>query len=398
MSMPNPLPSPAPVGRYPFEARPLTDPVDPAAVTRFEDDLRRRFPGLGPNIAVLVVVCVLAVPFLLVFFAILGMILSTFVAVGFGLIAVPFAVFVAAVLGLMVWLIVRQVRGRSRDHRYRLDAFARANAMHYVPMLANPNLPGLIFSQGGDRRATDLLRGEQPRFVEFANYRYTTSDGKNSTTHHWGYVAIHLGTPLPHIVLDAVGNNGMLGSNLPASFDRQQRLSLEGDFDQHFTLYCPQGYERDALYLFTPDVMVRFLDRVGQLDVEIVDEWLFLYTRRPVSTTDPANWAWLFSAVSALMDKLAQWERWRDGRLAAETGSAPPAPAGLAAASPLPFHTSAATPPPPAPAWPGPKGVAQPGRRLRRRIPWVVIVVVGVVLLLLAAPLLLAPLLLLLPY
>jgi hypothetical protein len=62
--------------------------------------------------------------------------------------------------------------------------------------------------------------------------------------------------------------------------------------------------------------MARFVDHAAALDVEIVDDWLFLYAPREASTLDPATWAWLFSVVAALLDKLAQWERWRDERLA----------------------------------------------------------------------------------
>ena len=169
-------------------------------------------------------------------------------------------------------------RSGSQERWYRLNRFAEANGMQYIPNLPGPGLPGMIFGVGSARAASDLLRGEQPRFVEFGNYRYTTGSGKNRTTHTWGYVAIKLDVPLPNIVLDATGNNGLFGaSNLAAAFDRDQRLSLEGDFDTYFSLYCPQGYERDALYLFTPDIMARFVDNAAALDVEIVDDWLFLY-------------------------------------------------------------------------------------------------------------------------
>ena len=180
-----------------------------------------------------------------------------------------------------------------------------------------------------------------------------------------------LDVPLPNIVLDATGNNGF-GSNLPASFDKEQRLSLEGDFDQHFTLYCPAGYERDALYLFTPDIMARFIDNAAELDVEIVDDWMFLYTRRKVSTLDPATWAWLFGVVGALIAKFDQWARWRDERLLAENPGLAQAPVPVDAASAnerLPFAPPAGllTPPP---------GVAREGRRLKRRMQWLPIVFV----------------------
>jgi hypothetical protein len=281
--------------------------------------------------------------------------------------AVPIVliVLVAAAVGVLIWM---GVRG-AQTTRYRLHRFALANGMTYEARIADPPLPGMIFSLGRSRVATDLVRGTRPRFVEFGNYQYTVQSGKNSTTYRWGYVAVKLDVPLPNIVLDAKGNNGF-GSNLPASFQRAQRLSLEGDFDQHFTLYCPEGYERDALYLFTPDIMARFIDNAAQLDVEIVDDWLFLYTQRKASTLDPATWAWLFGAVGALLTKFDQWARWRDERLAAEN---PVAAQSTTPSAALPFAPPVGllTPPP---------GVAPQGRRLKRSGTWVPLIVVFAVM------------------
>jgi hypothetical protein len=250
----------------------------------------------------------------------------------------------------------------------RLDRFAQANGMSYLSQLADPHLPGMIFGRGSSRASTDLVRGEQPRFVEFANYTYVTGSGKNRTTHRWGYVAVKLDTPLPHIILDATGNNGLFGSNLPKVFDKDQRLSLEGDFDQYFSLYCPVGYERDALYLFTPDIMARFIDTAAELDVEIVDDWVFFYAKRDLSTLDPATWEWLFTAVAALLDKLDQWGRWRDDHLAA--AAARPAVTGAAAS----FDPSAGASMP-VPLVTPPPGVAPAGRRLKGGISWVSVLV-----------------------
>ncbi|MER7797284.1 hypothetical protein [Microbacterium sp. NPDC096154] len=377
--------TPPPVPRtFPFDARPLIDPADPRDVHRFHEELKRRFPTSSGSVVALVILAVIAVPMLGGILTVFATVLTAFAQNGMGVVTIPFVLLVVGMIALVVWALIRHFGGAAKERRFRLDGFARANHMHYLPRLDAPKLPGMIFDQGSSRLATDLVRGEQPRFVEFANYQYTTGSGKNQTTHRWGYVAIHLGTPLPHIVLDAVGNNGLFGSNLPASFGRAQRLSLEGDFDRYFTLYCPEGYERDALYLFTPDIMARFMDNVAQLDVEIVDDWMFLYTGRHVSTLDPATWAWLFSAVAALMDKLTQWARWRDERLATE--GAPAAQTGALSGQPvapgaeaLPFSAPAqmVTPPPLVPAVR--RGVAAPGRRLKRRVPVVVVIVLVVI-------------------
>jgi hypothetical protein len=375
MSAPHPVP---------FDARPLTEPVDASAARAFAKQLRAsgRVSAWSGSTAIGIAVVAVVGFFIVGVFGSVVTSIASAVAGGRGgaFLVVP-VVFVLVVVGFVVLVIVAIARGGGGSIRwFRLDRFARANGMTWEPQLAAPALPGMIFSVGSSRQASDLVRGTQPRFVEFANYRYTTGSGKNRTTHRWGYVAIKLDVPLPNIVLDAVGNNGLFGaSNLPASFDRDQRLSLEGDFDEYFALYCPEGYERDALYLFTPDIMARFIDHAAALDVEIVDDWLFLYAKRDLSTLDPATWQWLFSVVAALLDKFAQWARWRDERLVAPT--AVPAAAGAvttdAAASGIPGATPGApaallTPPPP--------GVAPQGRRLKRRVSWVTILVAVVLL------------------
>ena len=372
-----------------FDARPLTEPVDRAAVRAFARELRvsGRVPGVFPtSIIAIVLMCVFGVVILFVFATVGMSVLSAFadmeMRAGSSWVFVPAILPVLLIAGFVTLFIVLTVRGlgSSAVRWYRLDRFARANGMSYLPHLPNPALPGMIFSLGGDRTARDLVRGDRPRFVEFANYTYETGSGKERTTHRWGYVAVRLDVPLPNIVLDAKSNNGLFGaSNLPASFDRHQRLSLEGDFGRHFSLYCPRGYERDALYLFTPDIMARFVDSAAALDVEIVDDWLFLYGRRDFSTLDPATWAWLFSVVGALLDKFAQWSRWRDERLADAARTASTAPAGTGmpgapAASALPFAAPAGAPA-------SPPGVAAPGRRLRRRVSWGAFVAVGGILL-----------------
>ena len=366
-----------PPSSMPFDARPLVEPIDPAASRAFTKQLRAT-GALAMAGGTFAVVGILVGIFGLFFAIVIGTFVSVFAAVavrepGFGLVGVltsilPLVV-IAVVIAVIVIVGIRFFRGQG-DHRYRLDRFARANGMTYLPALADPALPGMIFSLGSGRMATDLVRGERPRFVEFANYRYTTRSGKSSTTHRWGYVAVKLDVPLPHIVLDATGNNSLFGSNLPASFGDDQRLSLEGDFDRFFSLYCPEGYERDALYLFTPDIMARFIDNAAALDVEIVDDWLFLYGQREFSTLDPATWNWLFSVVAALLDKFAQWSRWRDDRLAESV----PAIAAVGGSTSVPFAA-------PVDVLRPPPGVAAQGLRLKRRVPWVTFVIAGAVLL-----------------
>ncbi len=368
------MPPPQPLT---FDARALTEPVDAKAVSAFAAEMKARRSGsVQASTVIAIVVAVIAVLVMVPMMFVLMVTLATGRDSLIAMLPLVLFVLVALGIGIAAWSSFR----RRRVERYRLSRFAAANHMTYEDQVDDPPLPGMIFTLGRSRKAEQLVRGHSPRFVEFGNYQYTTGSGKNSTTHKWGYVAVKLDVPLPNIVLDALGNNALFGTNLPASFQKEQRLSLEGDFDKYFTLYCPAGYEQDALYLFTPDIMARFIDNAAQLDVEIVDDWLFLYTKREASTLDPNTWAWLFGTVGALITKFDQWARWRDDRLLAEQGHTS-SPAQSAPAAPPPGHAPVAPSlpfVPPVGMLTPPPGVAQQGRRLKRSGRWVPIVIVVV--------------------
>ncbi|MEZ5189862.1 MAG: hypothetical protein R2717_02525 [Schumannella sp.] len=198
----------------------------------------------------------------------------------------------------------------------RVDAFARANGMTFSPRDDDPAYPGTIFGLGRERHAVDHLRAATGRYLDFGNYRYTTGSGKSRRTHTWGFLAFHLDRRMPHMMLDSTANNSLLGSNLPVSFRKDQILSLEGDFDRHFTLYCPREYERDALYVFTPDLMALLIDEAAPFDVEIVDDWMFVYSSRPFGTGDANLYARLFRIMDTVGAKtLRQTDRYLDERV-----------------------------------------------------------------------------------
>lgn len=337
-----------------FDAGPLTEPVSSSAVQAFARQLRgSRADTTGTAFiwAVGVLVVLLASAALVMLFQAIGNPLVI------GILTVGIAAIIVAVLRIIA------VTGRrNSEMRYRLSRFAAVNDMEYVDRVLAPSLPGMIFSYGADRMATDVLRTKSRRAVEFGNYQCIVKKGKRFATHHWGYVAMKLNVSLPNIVLDGVANDSVVGTTLPTSFRDEQRLSLEGDFDQHFSLYCPVGYERDALYLFTPDVMADFIDTAAHFDVEIIDDWLFLYARHHIATMDLDSWTRTFATVSALVAKLDQWERWRDDR--ARAGEQHP----VLDADPITRQASVS---PPAPS----TTVAPLGRRLRRKRNWTVLIV-----------------------
>lgn len=95
----------------------------------------------------------------------------------------------------------------------------------------------------------------------------------------YGCLTIPLESEMPNILLDATNNNKTRdAADLPKQLRQTQKLSLEGDFDSHFILYCPKQYEQDALQLLTPDVMELLIDESAMYDVEIIGKQLHVYS------------------------------------------------------------------------------------------------------------------------
>ena len=216
-------------------------------------------------------------------------------------------------IGAIVWSLTYVYGKKQIIRRYQLYNFSRANHFEYIPKLGSgsawgrvPELPGMIFGIGHSERIADQISHKQ--HFELANYYYVTGSGKNQQSHDWAYLKIPLKRRLPHMVLDAQKNNskvfGFSLSNLPVSFKKDQTLQLEGDFNNYFTLYAPKQYERDALYVFTPDLMALLIDETHQYDVEIIDDALYVYSPQPFAVHDPKVFEHLMKIVTIVGGKM----------------------------------------------------------------------------------------------
>ena len=237
------------------------------------------------------------------------------------------------VVSLGVSLLVPAIAAISSDAVGQLDAIVLVALLLpgfvLTTVSAGPSYPGAIFGLGSSRHVTDHFRNTDNRYLDFSSYAYVTGSGsgKNRMTHRWGFLALQLDRVLPHLLLDSRANNGLMGTtNLPAVFSHDQVLSLE----------------RDALYVFTPDLMALLIDEASPFDVEIVDRWMLVYSARPFPLADTATYQRLLRIVSTIGAKtLAHTDCYVAERVGAFTANR----------------------------------VAPQGQRLRRRVSWVGIAV-----------------------
>lgn len=213
-----------------------------------------------------------------------------------------------------VW-VVRWVQRKREERLIRLHRFTTAHGMSMLHDRKDPDYNGMVFDEGHSRVLNEALILADG--TEIGNYTYVTGSGKNRSTHTFAFVRIPLERALPHMVLDAKGNNFFgLMSNLPDTFGKDQTLSLEGDFDTHFTLYAPRQYERDALYVFTPDVMAALIDNGSGYDMETIDTDLYIYRNNHFDLLNGEQLSSLFGIIDTIAGELrSQTKRYADERV-----------------------------------------------------------------------------------
>lgn len=216
-------------------------------------------------------------------------------------------------------------------------AFAAANGWTYTPA-GIPDFTGSMFDYLQGATTADVFRtaeGARGPRTEVGLVTGTVAGGQawpgtngmvrttfeTNERYTMGYLAIQLDAALPQYVLDAKRNDAGPISSIIMPIAGGQIISLEGDFDSHFTLYGPKGYERDARYVFTPDLMGLLIDETGDFDVEIVDDRLYVYARGGWDLASATLWRRLSRIRDVVGAKaLRQTMRYSDERPPVEGG------------------------------------------------------------------------------
>lgn len=300
-----------------------------AAFTR-SADAPRGLPAHSRTVrAVLLVFTALAVGFIVLMIAI-GFDSTadpSFRVTGDVLALVPLVVFPIVIAGSSTYLmsLVLDRELLADDRWLRLREFAAANGLRYTAESTDAGFEGAIFNVGRSRAILDRMTTSSGGYLEFGNYVYETGTARNAEQHSWGLVVLRLDRFLPHMLLDSVANNERRSTNLPRPYANAQRLQLEGDFNSHFTLYCPRDHERDALYVFTPDLMAALVDKAPTVDIEIIDNLMMLYFPKPFQFLDAYSYESIMDVVNVVGRSVAKRARryFNPRPRAAESGRLP---------------------------------------------------------------------------
>lgn len=228
----------------------------------------------------------------------------------------------------------------SAVQRMRLKLFAADNSFDFEPSSLASNEPGAIFSMGESQSFEHVVSGKYLGLpFEFGNFFYMTG-GKNRRKRWYGVLRVTLSRRVPHVLLDGKHNNYLRISNFP-QFKNRQKLQLEGDFNKYFDLYVPHGYERDALYFITPELMALLVDHGAKFDIELVDNYLYIYSDKPFDLDHATAIQSIFDLIPQIGGEVeANTKRYADANVGNRTANI----------------------------------VAEPGRRLKKTFSWITIV------------------------
>jgi hypothetical protein len=233
---------------------------------------------------------------------------SAFVCVG---IAASIVVILSWTLGRWRWRAVKSewMWRPTWTHRARMHQMGLQNRLGYSPALAGYG-PGSVLAAGGGNVWDLFVERDKVPAAWFGNARARGDAGQFRAPNGWSFVAVPLKTDVPHMFLIPQGDN-LIG------LGREQRLSLEGDFDRFFQLYAPVEYERDALYVITPDLMALLIDHLPGSYVETVDKLLIVTTPRSADFDSAEAWQRVSLLLDTVVPKaLRQTRNYRDSRSA----------------------------------------------------------------------------------
>ena len=188
--------------------------------------------------------------------------------------------------------------------------FAVANGLEFYRDLSVTNYPGTPFRVRIYVPYT--MRSPGGQFIEFGQLRPIWQSRRSNGSPTQTFMRFKLPIALPHMVLRSRKSE----VNVLDSVGDSVKLKLEGKFGDMFDLYVPKGYERDALYIFTPDVMERFIDATPNFDCEIIGDELYFYSTKKIHFIYPQNLSKLIAIFNHVMQKFArQSSKYRDERL-----------------------------------------------------------------------------------
>ena len=140
--------------------------------------------------------------------------------------------------------------------------------------------------------------------IEFGTYSFDIGISEYNMSFSWSYACVHLKKTYPRMLLDSVYNNTAIISNLPLLLGTLSKVQLEGNFSDYFHLYTSPGAEREAFYVFSPDIMQLLIDSASSYDFDICGDRLYIYHKKQLDLSEYEQTSQFFTAIENIYTKI----------------------------------------------------------------------------------------------
>lgn len=181
-----------------------------------------------------------------------------------------------------------------------IGRFAQSNDLLLIKDSIRLDYPGSPFRL--NTYVPFAIRSKSSQFYELGYLRPTFSKRRSSSAKTYTYLRLKLPYALPHIIM----RKQREGSILPWQINDLSKFHLEGEFGTTFDTLVTRGHEHDALYIFTPDVMERFINVAKDFECEIVNDEFYLYTTKKIAIINPRNLEAYSQVIGHIMAKFAK--------------------------------------------------------------------------------------------
>lgn len=176
---------------------------------------------------------------------------------------------------------------------------AKEKGYQYVPSVPTSSVGGVLFTMGTDGTLESVLIGHDDTRLYFFRPVVGLGDNRQRITY-----TVHERTypyTLPHMILSEHIPVTTFVDRASPRIEQGTELTLEGHFSQRFGLQVERHLEHEALQIFTPDIMHKFLDEKAEINFETFGHTIYMYQNRAIQTKEDMD---AFCNTAELVDRL----------------------------------------------------------------------------------------------
>lgn len=237
------------------------------------------------------------------------------------------------ITGTVGWLSYRSYNFEQQleTHESELTRLAATNNWQLqtiqIPEILPPELNNisLLLIANRDRQLVNYLKTPNWNYIDlsYCIYQQTKYGEYRAAYIYYSILVTKLPRVLPNVFFDSKSQGGR---QYKAKFYKDQRQSLEGDFDTYFDTYFAEGYTIDSMSFITPDVM-QALEDANEYDIEIMGDRLLMYGPVYVDANEVTDGTTKLQAILKTLQVTAQ--AYDDQRLPGIAGKQTVTPQGL---------------------------------------------------------------------